>query len=237
MSIEELVVEIQSGNIGLKNELWERIKKLVYKLINRYAGYALQHLSEPDELINIAWFGVERAISDYKPERGYKFTAYLTYHIRNVIAEFFGFRGAKKINTISLDTPLDDDTDMTICDTIEDENAQQGFESVERQMIGEFVNRQVDKLSPQLKHIICEVFYENKTQKEIAERLGVTPSYVASLQNKALRTLRMRRELREYYKEFSFKHRGYKTFNTTWTSSTEWAVLKMEQLRNKLIEK
>ena len=32
-------------------------------------------LSESDELVSIAWLAVERAINDYKPEKGYKFTA------------------------------------------------------------------------------------------------------------------------------------------------------------------
>lgn len=229
MSIEYLVIEIQNGNTELKSELWERIKRLVYKFINVYTDYAIHHYSEPDELANIAWLGVERAINDYKPEKGFKFNSYLRYHINNVIAEFFGFRGAKRVNTISLDTPLNDETDLTICDTIEDERAATAFDNVERSLMGDFVNSMVDKLKPLHKYVIRGLFYENKTQRELAECLGVNPSYIGSIKSTALNTLRRSREITEYYNEFSYKHVGYKTFNTTWTSSTERAVLNIER--------
>lgn len=230
LSIEELVIEIQNGKIGLKNELWERIKKIVYLYVGRYADYALKHLSEFDEIVAVAWFGVERAINDYKPEKGYVFNTYLKFNIRNAIAEYFGFRGAKKIKTISLDTPLGDDTEMTICDTIEDEEAQSGFEDVERSMISEFVREQVKSLNPQESQVIQGIFFEGLTQNALAERLEVSFQRIGQLKSLALRRLNRKPVMQDYYKEFCYRHIGYKTFNTTWTSSTEWVVLKIDEL-------
>ncbi len=233
MSTEELIIKIQKGELGAKNELWEHIGKIVYRYINRYTDYARKHLSEPDELISVAWFGVERAIKDYKPDKEYKFNTYLRYYVNNVIREFFGFRGIKRIKPISLDVPLNDETEQTILDTIEDEGSQQGFEDVERKLIGEFVDNEVRALKPKYQEVIRGVYYYDKTQIEIAERIGCSGQYVSTLQHEALRVLRNNKRLQEYCQEFAYKPRGYKTFNTTWTSSTEWAVIRLEELRER----
>lgn len=77
-------------------------------------------------------------------------------------------------------------------------------------------------------------YKENKTLKETGELLGGSIELARQLQQKALRTLRVPRNIRKlhpYYEEYldtcAYHRVGMATFNRTWTSATEGAALRM----------
>lgn len=238
--IEDIVIDIKNGDIEAKNELWKRIKRIVYIITRRWFSYANRHLSELGELINIAWFGVERAIKAYDPDKGYKFTSYLTRSIDNALGDFFGFRRSRadwkqsKRNEISINAPCGDE-DYTIEDTLEDSEAGAEFENAERRLMAEFVNKHVDRLDEQKRDVIRALYYDNKSLTEIGEIFGVSAERIRQIKQKAFRELKMNKELRAYAVEFlSYGRTGLTSFKRTWTSATEYAVLKLDELRREI---
>ena len=233
MSIEEIVTEIQKGNTGLKNELWERVYKWAVKLCLPYRERAERQNYELDDLINISWFGVERAIHAYDPKKGFKFISYMPFNIRNTINAFLGYRGKNVMRSISLDKPVDDESGTTLLDMLEDETAVQPFEDVERADIAQWVDGLIDGLDERQKHIVKALYLEGKTAVQLAQEMGCSGSRINQIKSKAFRVLRQKPEMQEYYQTFCYRTMGIKRFNTTWTSSTEWAALKLEAIREK----
>ena len=235
-SNEELALCIKQGK-NLKNELFEKIYKLIYFFCKKYIPYAEQLGYETDDLISVAWFGVENAIKDYIPDKGYKFTSYLKYHVKKEIYEFFGWRGAagKIKRPIYLDAPLknQDGDKITLADTIPDIGAEEDFDKAEYHDYYSVLMRELDRLTPEQTEIIKRHYLENETITHIAQTKDVSIENVASKKRKALRSLRQSAKLKEcYYTDVAYRHVGISSFNTTWTSSTEWAAMKVMKEKN-----
>ena len=232
MSIEEIVIAIQNGDTERKEELWQAIYKLMYKFCNKYTYAADKRGYTFEDLVSVSWFGVERAIKAYDTEKGYKFTTYLKYHLMNVIHEALELRGRKSsIRTISLDTPVGEDEDATLGELIEDEHAGEAFETVEDRELYQWVRDMVDTLKPKNKAVIQGIYFDGIERKDYADKLGVSRERMRQIEQTALRELRTKKEIQEYRKEFAYHHVGVKTYDSTWTSTTELAVLKLEDLR------
>lgn len=234
MSNDELVLKIKGGAVEYKNQLWEQIKGLVYLLCRRYMVFYSLGKYDEDEIINTAWLGVECAICDYDPEKGLKFNSYLGFHISNAIREFLGIRGKK--DPLDDCSSLDDNIrgadgeaeDLTLLDILEDETAPQAFENVADTLSNAFVWAEVDKLNQRQKDVIYDLYKHNKTLREVGADFGVSAERVRTLERAALRDLRKNAALRDYFADFyGFRHIGAKTFNNTWTSSTEYAAMKL----------
>lgn len=238
MSIEEIVIAIQNGDTERKEELWPAIYKLVYKYCNRYTYTADKRGYTFEDLVSVSWFGVERAIKAYDAEKGYKFTTYLKYHLMNVIHEALGLRGRKSsIRTVSLDTPVGEDEDATLGELIEDEHAGEPFETVEDRELYQWVRDMVDTLKPKNKAVIQGIYFDGIERKDYADKLGVSMERMRQIEQTALRELRTKKEIQEYRKEFAYHHVGVKAYGSTWTSTTELAVLKLEEIRQMEMKK
>ena len=235
MSNEELVIRIQKGDTGAKNELWECIKKLVYVFCEPYREYAAEKYLEMDDLLNAAWFGVERAIMAYESEKGYQFNTYLKYYVMNTAQELLGLRGKKQLDTVSLDEPLDEDGDICRLDVIEDEAAEAAFDEVDEAAGARWLWGRVERLPERERDAILAYYRDNISLSEQGRRNGCSYQAMAERKNSGLNMLRKDMELKRYYNEFAYATLNVSigTFKQTWTSSTEWAVLKMEQERCK----
>lgn len=227
-------MKIKNGAAEYKNDLWLQIRKLVYKLSRRYMALAcgIGHYDMGD-VINTAWLGVERAICDYDPQKGYKFTSYLHFHIHNSIKEMLGIRGKKELldNCISLNTELHD-TDisepLTLLDTIEDETARQAFDDVDDRAENAWIWEAVNRLDTKLSDTITKRYKYGKTLCEIGMDNDVSIECIRQREKKALRLLQKDEVLNDYRAEmYGYMHIGVSRFNNTWTSSTELAVLKI----------
>lgn len=229
-TVEEIVLDIQSG-IDRKNELYTAIYKLLYKLCGRYLRFASDFGWEIDDLLSASWFGVERAIKDFELDKGYEFSTYLRHHVNNTIHEFLGIRNGKAVHYhTSLDEEIPGTDEMTYLDTIEDETAADAFEEAEKSVYYSVLLDEVDKLPQMQKDTLKRHFLNNETLNGIATSRNVSRESVRQHERAALRSLRKSKKLRDcYYEDFAYRHVGVTVFNNTWTSSTEWAALKVMQ--------
>ncbi|MBQ7075641.1 MAG: sigma-70 family RNA polymerase sigma factor [Clostridia bacterium] len=231
MSNEELVKEIQQGNTGAKNELWERVYKLAYIFCRPYQAYAAEQYMDMDDLMHAAWFGVERAIKAYNPEKEYAFTTYLRYYVRNVIREVLGLRGKPLPLISSLDETIDEDGDICRLDTIEDETATDAFDAIEDEQAAAWIWSRVERLPAGERDAILLYYRDNISLSEQGRRNGCSHQAIAERRESGLNMLRKDRELSRYYNELVYQTLNISvgTFKRIWTSSTELAVLKAEQ--------
>ena len=194
----------QGGNDELIPLLWDNVKVLVYTLSDRlYRAYSEHFKQCGVELWDVkqaSYRAFLQAIQGYKSEKGYKFTSYLTYPIKNIISrELLDDKNPLNI-CISLDTPLTDkdhsESDNTLIDTVSDENAAPVEYKAEQESEKEFIWRLVDTLAPAQRDTIKARYLENMTLKETGEHLGVSSERVRQIEFSALRELRKNKDIR-----------------------------------------
>lgn len=227
-TVEEIVVDIQGG-ADRKNELYKAIYKFHYKLCKKYLRFASDFGWEFDDLMSAAWFGTERAINDFDPDKDYKFITYLGYHVVNAIHEFLGIRNGKRLrHNISLDEELPGTEQLTYGDTIEDDGSRLLFENAEKGIYFRVLLEELEKLPQNNRETIKQFYFGNEDITRIADNLKVSKKDVKQYKQKALDELRKNKKIKETYgEEVEFKHTTLAAFRRTWTSSTELAALRI----------
>lgn len=200
-TVEEIVVDIQGG-ADRKNELYKAIYKFHYKLCKKYLRFASDFGWEFDDLMSAAWFGTERAIKDFDPDKDYKFITY--------------------------DEELPGTEQLTYGDTIEDDGSRLLFENAEKGIYFRVLLEELEKLPQNNKETIKQFYFGNEDITRIADNLKVSKKDVKQYKQKALDELRKNKKIKETYgEEVEFKHTTLAAFRRTWTSSTELAAIRV----------
>lgn len=200
----------QGGNDELIPILWNNVKVLVYTLSDRlYRAYSERFKQYGIELWDIkqaSYRAFLQAIQGYKAEKGYKFTSYLTYPIKNIVSkELLGNKDLLN-SCISLDMPLTDkdhsESDNTLIDTVSDENAVPVEYKSEQESENEYIWQIVDTLPQKLRDVIKARYLDNMTLKQIGERLNVSGERIRQLEHQALKQLRENKNIQLLAKEY-----------------------------------
>jgi RNA polymerase sporulation-specific sigma factor len=149
---------------------------------------------EKDDLLSIGTFGLIKAIDTFNFDSNVRLATYASRCIENEI--LMHLRSIKKYkDTISLYAPIGEDkegNEIRICDTIVDPTPL----SVDTIIQNEYYERLKDALNDlnaQELEIISRRFglndYQIETQKEIANSLGISRSYVSRIEKRALTKL------------------------------------------------
>ncbi len=149
-----------------------------------------------EDLISIGTIGLMKAISTFKADKNIKLATYASRCIENEILMFIRKTSSQKIE-VSLDEPLNVDWDgnelllSDILGTDKDE-IHQGIEAKEEKQC---IYNAVGKLCERDRQIICMRFgfFANgreMTQKEVADSLGISQSYISRLEKKIIATLK-----------------------------------------------
>ena len=177
-----------------RNILIERNLRLVAHIAKKY-----QNVDEDmEDLISIGTIGLIKAVNTFRTDKNIKLATYASRCIENEILMYL----RKNSNTrteVSFDEPLNTDWDgkeLLLSDVMgtEDDVVMRPLEEdVDRQML----HRAVAKLSPRERDIISLRFGLNGrkelTQKEVADHLGISQSYISRLEKRII--LRLRREI------------------------------------------
>ncbi len=183
---------MKKGDLEAKNELILRNMRLVAHVAKKYQN------SEEDmeDLISIGTIGLIKAISTYKEEYQSRLATYAARCIDNEL--LMHFRSRKKVSReVSLYEPIGTDKEgnqINLLDIVESEEPDV-VEMLETERRTERVVKLAPKvLSERELFIITNRYglFENEpmTQREIAEGLGISRSYVSRIEKKALSKLR-----------------------------------------------
>lgn len=215
MTNEKLAIEYQQGDNAALSALWERTEKLIYKLChhfyNRNVDRCTSHGVVLEDLFQESFFALADAARAYKKDKQYKFTSYLNYPLKNRFNALIGVRKKEPLNNCtSLNTPITEDSETEIGETIPDPVAEKAFNKLETlschiSMCND-INTAIDSLEPQEQRVIRGRYYENKTLKELAELECTNAEKIRQLEFKGLKGLRnpkVSRKLNTYISDLS----------------------------------
>lgn len=150
-----------------------------------------------EDLISIGTIGLIKSINTFKPDKNIKLATYASRCIENEILMYLR-RNNKTRMEVSIDEPLNVDWDgneLLLSDILgTDEDVI--YKGIENEVERKLLMKAVAKLSDRERMIIRMRFGlgtpdgEEMTQKEVAEKLGISQSYISRLEKKIMRQLK-----------------------------------------------
>ena len=181
------------GDESAKNVLIEHNLRLVAHIAKKYADE-----KNLEDLISIGTIGLIKGINTVNPEKNSRLATYISRCIENEILMYLR-RNSKTKMEVSIDEPLNVDWDgnelllSDILGTEEDTIYRDLEDEAERKILF----RALNKLSGREKLIVRMRFGldhpegKEMTQKEVADQLGISQSYISRLEKKIMHRLRM----------------------------------------------
>ena len=181
---------------GAKSQLIEHNLRLVVYIAKKFDNTGVG----VEDLISIGTIGLIKAINSYNPEKNIKLATYASRCIENEILMYLRRTNKTKME-VSIDEPLNVDWDgnelllSDILGTDSDVISKDIEDEIDRKML----NKAMETLSDREKLIIRLRFgiggeeSEEKTQKEVADLLGISQSYISRLEKKIIH--RLKREM------------------------------------------
>jgi RNA polymerase sporulation-specific sigma factor len=181
---------MKHGDESAKAELIEHNLRLVAHIIKKYYSNS----ADQDDLISIGTIGLIKAVNTFDSSKGIRLSSYAARCIANEVLMYF--RSTRKsAQDISINEPIDTDKDgnaLTLMDIMSSDD--DILEHLDYKIKSEQLRRYItDTLSPREQRIIRLRYglddREQLTQREVAQELGISRSYVSRIEKKALMTL------------------------------------------------
>lgn len=194
---KEVLERLAKGDKKARDELIEHNLRLVVYIAKKFDG------SVPDtqDLISIGAMGLIKAVNNYDPEKNIKLATFASRCIENEILMHLRKVSRRKCE-VSLDEPINTDwegNELLLSDIIGTDPDAVSME-IEKKSEIEVLYKSVEKLNPKERKIIYLRYglngEEEKTQKEIADMLGISQSYISRLEKKVL--LKLRADMDKY---------------------------------------
>lgn len=248
MTNERLAELIKEGHGEYCTQLWEQTKKLyhikVFNFYNRNRERCISYGVEIEDLQQSSYFAMLAAVEAYDSSKGYKFVTYIDYHLRNELNTLTGITRQRKNplnNCNSLDKPVDDESEDTYLDFIEDEESHRAYEETDRQITLDKLRYVVDEalrsLQPNYADVLKLRYFDRLSLKEIAELKGVSLNAIREREKQAIKKLKASqymRELNTFKEELictrAYRSTGRRSFENLGGSSVEITLEYVEQL-------
>ena len=185
------IARLVQDDVEAKSKLIEHNLRLVVYIARKFENTGVGI----EDLVSIGTIGLIKAINTFNPEKNIKLATYASRCIENEILMYLRKNSAVK-SEVSIDEPLNVDWDgneLLLSDILGTEN-----DSVHKNLDGE-VYRQLlelalDKLSIREKRIMELRFGlvsgQEKTQKEVADLLGISQSYISRLEKRIIKRMK-----------------------------------------------
>ncbi len=191
---QEALKALARGDQKAKQTLIEHNLRLVVYIARRFESTGINL----EDLISIGTIGLIKAVSTFRPEKNIKLATYASRCIENEILMYLRKIASHK-GDVSLDEPINTDWDGNelllgdVLGTDPDAVSRPMEEDVELGLLRQALSR-----LPEKERTIVTLRYGiggggEKTQKEVAELLGISQSYISRLEKRII--LRLRREL------------------------------------------
>ena len=187
----ELLLQVRDGNKAARDTLIEHNLRLVVYLARRFDNTGINL----EDLISIGTIGLVKAVNTFNPEKNIKLATYASRCIENEILMYLR-KTANQKGEVSFDEPLNTDWDgnelllSDILGTDSDLVIRPMEDDVDRQNLA----LALAKLAKRDRTIISMRFglggQEVYTQKEIADQMGISQSYISRLEKRIIARLR-----------------------------------------------
>lgn len=250
----ELALRAQQGDKGAQLLLWGSVERLLFQLCAR-CFYGLEEQAKSagatlEDFRQLAWFAFLDAVKGYEADKGFPFTAYLKYPLKNHVSALLGFRGSRRdaLNYCdSLNRPMDsDDPDgLEFLDMVADEAdpIESAAERVYYEQLHAVIEKYMDSLPLREREVIDSIYLKGETLDKAGERVGLSREGTRQIRNAALRRGRrgyQRRffegfaEVRDNCREMhAYRRTSLSSFQRRGASSVELAAERMERLERK----
>lgn len=187
----DLVCRLAAGERGARNLLIEHNLRLVAYIARRFENTGINI----EDLISIGTIGLIKAVETYQSDKNIKLATYASRCIENEILMFLR-KTANQKNELSFDEPLNTDWDgneLLLSDVLgtDGDLVMRPIEAdIERQLL----HQAVDRLEARERTIITLRFgldgRRECTQKEVADRMGISQSYISRLEKRIISRLK-----------------------------------------------
>ena len=187
----ELLKKLMDKDIEAKNTLIERNLRLVVYIAKKFENSGVNI----EDLVSIGTIGLMEAINSYNLEKNIKLATYASRCIENEILMFL--RKNNKIKTeVSIDEPINTDSegnDLSLADILGTDN-DSIFKHIEESDNKKVLEVAIKKLNDREKTIMQLRYgfngYDELTQKEVADKLGISQSYISRIEKKVINNLK-----------------------------------------------
>ena len=195
LSNEEEILQVslfREGSIEARNILIEHNLRLVVYVAKRFEN----DIYNLEDLISIGTLGLIKGINTYKTDKNIKLATYASRCIETEILMYLRKKQRQKTE-VSLDEPLNKDYDgneLLLSDVISDEPTHL-IDEINFEEDKKSLQECLQELKPREKEILEMRFglndNEELTQKEVADFLGISQSYISRLEKKILQKLKI----------------------------------------------
>lgn len=193
-SDEEMILldKLQQGEDSVKSIFIERNLRLVVYIARKFENTGVGI----EDLVSIGTIGLIKAVNTFDPAKRIKLATYASRCIENEILMYHR-RNSKTRSEVSFDEPLNIDWDgneLLLSDVLGTDN-DIIHRSVEEEVDKNLLRTAMDKLSFRERNIMELRFGMNnsgaeRTQKEVADLLGISQSYISRLEKRIIKRLR-----------------------------------------------
>ena len=191
-----LLEEYAAGSSEARNLLIERNLRLVVYIAKKFENAGVN----VEDLISIGTIGLIKAVNTFKPEKNIKLATYASRCIENEILMHLR-RTTRLKSEVSLDEPLNVDWDgneLLLSDILGTEN-DVVYHRLEDEVNRSLLHSAMKKLTPREKELMEMRFGlksgREMTQKEVADRMGISQSYISRLEKRII--TRLQKEIRK----------------------------------------
>lgn len=191
-----LISRLGQGEMAVKSTLIEHNLRLVVYIAKKFENTGINI----EDLVSIGTIGLIKAVNTFEPSKNIKLATYASRCIENEILMYLR-RNLKNRGEISLDEPLNVDWDgneLLLSDVLGTEG-DMIYKKIEGEVEKSLLWQAMHKLNNREKTIIQLRFGlmggGEKTQKEVADILGISQSYISRLEKRILK--RLQREIRK----------------------------------------
>jgi RNA polymerase sporulation-specific sigma factor len=188
---QEMLSRLSAGEQGIRDKLIEHNLRLVVYIARRFENTGV----DLDDLISVGTIGLIKAVQSFNTEKNIKLATYASRCIENEILMHLR-RVVKQKSEVSFDEPLNTDwegNELVLSDVM-GTDGDVVYKKIENGVETELLAQALCKLNGREKEIM-ELRYglngqDEKTQKEVADMLGISQSYISRLEKKIISRLK-----------------------------------------------
>lgn len=185
------LIALENGDEEARNTLIEHNLRLVVYIAKRYESNPIFM----EDLISIGSIGLIKAVNTFKRDKNIKLVTYASRCIENEILMFLRKKSRRK-SEVSFDEPLNVDYDgneLLLSDIMgtEDDLVTKAFEKKENKRELLEAMKCLKDRERQILQMRYGIEHEELTQKDIAQRLGISQSYISRLEKRIIAKLKV----------------------------------------------